>query len=92
MGIVHWIVLYVNGNNIKYFDSFGVGNIPKETKKFIGSNNVIKNIFKIQDYDLIICGYFCIWFIDFMLKGKLLLDETLFSPTDYVQNDKIILK
>ena len=26
----HWIALYVNGNNIMYFDSFGVGHIPKE--------------------------------------------------------------
>ena len=29
------------------------------------------------------CGYFCIGFIDFMLKGKSLLDDTnLFSPND----------
>ena len=26
----HWIALYVNGNNIMYFDRFGVGHIPKE--------------------------------------------------------------
>ena len=39
------------------------------------------------------CGYFCIGFIDFMLKGKSLLDYTnLFSPNDYEKNDKIILK
>ena len=29
----HWIALYVNGNNIIYFDSFGVEDIPKEFKK-----------------------------------------------------------
>ena len=33
------------------------------------------------------CGYFCIGFIDFMLKGK-----NLFSPSDYGKNNKIILK
>ena len=41
------------------------------------------------------CGYFCIGigFIDFMLKGKSLLDYTnLFSPNEYKKNDKIILK
>ena len=39
------------------------------------------------------CGYFCIGFIDFMLKGKILLDKTnLFSPIDYEKNDKMILK
>ena len=39
------------------------------------------------------CGYFCIGFIDFMLKGKILLDKTnLFSPIDYEKNDKKVLK
>ena len=39
------------------------------------------------------CGYFCIEFIGFMLKGKPLLDYTkLFSPNDYEKNDKITLK
>ena len=39
------------------------------------------------------CGYFCIKFIDFMLKGKRVLDYTnLFSPNDYEKNDKVILK
>ena len=39
------------------------------------------------------CGYFWIGFIDFMLKGKSLLDYTsLFSPNDYEKNDKIIMK
>ena len=46
-----------------------------------------------QAYDLIMCEYFCIGFIDFLLKGKSLLDYTsLFSPDDYENNDKIILK
>ena len=29
----HWIALYVNDNNVTYFDSFGVEHIPKEIKK-----------------------------------------------------------
>ena len=38
-------------------------------------------------------GYFCIGFIDFMLKDKSLLNYTnLFSPNEYEKNDKIILK
>ena len=36
----HWIALYVNDNNVTYFDSFGVEHIPKEIKKFIGKKNV----------------------------------------------------
>ena len=39
------------------------------------------------------CGYFYIGYIDFMLKGKSLLEYTnLFSPIDFEKNDKIILK
>ena len=39
------------------------------------------------------CGYFCIGFIDFMLKGKSSLEcRNLFSLNDYKKNDKIILK
>ena len=89
----HWIALYVNVNSMVYFDSFGVQHIPKEIRKFIGNKNISTNIYKIQAYNSIICGYFCIGFIDLMLKGKRLLDYTnLFSPNNYEKNDKIILK
>ena len=76
-----------------YFDSFGVDHTPKEIRKFIGNKNITTNIYRIQTYDSIICGYFCIGFTDFMLKGKSLLKYiNLFSPNDYEKNDKIILK
>ena len=48
----------MKGNYIKYFDNFGVQNISEEIEKFIGSIYVITNIYRIQAYDLIICGYF----------------------------------
>ena len=66
----HWIALYVKNNDITYFDSFGVEHIPKEIKAFIKNRNIKTNIFRIQAYDSIMCGYFCIAFIDFMFKGK----------------------
>ena len=31
----HWIALYVNDNNLTYFDSFTVEHIPKEIRKII---------------------------------------------------------
>ena len=90
----HWIALFIKTNEFIYFDSFGIENIPKEINKFIGSNKKIKaNIFRIQAYDSIICGYFCIEFINYMLKGKTLLDYTnLFSPNDFKKNDRVIKK
>ena len=84
----HWIALYALNNNVTYFDSFGVEHIPKEIIKFIGNKNIKTNIFRIQAYDSVMCGYFCIGFIDFMLKDKSLTDFTnLFSPNN---NDNII--
>ena len=54
---------------------------------------MIKNSYRIQAYDSIMCEYFCVGFIDFMLKGKSLLDyANLFSPNDYEKNGKIMLK
>ena len=85
--------MYINAENLTYFNSFGVENIPKWIEKFIGNKNVITNIYRIQAYKSIMCGYFWIVFFDFMLKGKDLLEYTnLFSPDDYGQNYKIILK
>ena len=80
----HQIALYVLNNNVTYFDSFGVQHIPKEIKAFIDNKNMKTNIFRIQAYDSIMCGYFCITFIDFMLAGKTLTDFTgLLSPNNF---------
>ena len=66
-----------------YFDSFGVEHIPKEIKKFIYNRNIIANIFRLQAFGSVMCGYFCIGIINFMLKGNNLTDFTdLFSPND----------
>ena len=88
----HWVALYVNNKAGTYFDSFGVKHIPKEIKKFIGNKGIITNIFWIQAYDSLMCGYFCIGFINFMFSGNSLTDFTnLFSPNDFKKKDYIIL-
>ena len=79
----HWVVLFVKKDEVIYFDSFGVEHIPKEIKTFIKKKDVKSSIFGIQDYDSLMCGYFCILFIEFMFKGKTLNDFTnLFRPND----------
>ena len=89
----HWVALYVNNKIVTYFDSFGVEDIPKEIMKFINRQKIITNIYKIQSYYSIMCGYFCIGFINFMFNGKSLTDYTnLFSPNGFNKNDDIILK
>ena len=72
----HWVALYVNTKTVTYTYSFGVEHIPKEIKKFINNKNIIANIFRIQAYDSVMCGYFCTGFIDFMFKGNSLTDFT----------------
>ena len=76
----------MNGNNATYFDCFGIEHVSKKIKKIIRNKNIITNIYTIQAYNLnsIMCRYFRIGFIDFMLKGQSVLDYTkLFSPNEY---------
>ena len=77
--------MYVVNNNATYFDSFVELNIfQKKFLKIIGNKNIKTNIFIMQAYDSIMCGYFCIGFIDFMFAGKTLTDFTnLFSPNKF---------
>ena len=58
----------------------------------MGNKSIKANIFRIQESNSMMCGYFCIGFIDFMLAGKKLTDFTdLFSPYEFDKNDQIIL-
>ena len=83
----------VKNNNVTYVNSFEVQHIPKEIKTFIKNKNIKTNSFRIQPCDLIMCGYFCIRFIDFMLARKTLTEFTNpFSPNNVKRNDDIILK
>ena len=47
----HWTTLHVNGDNgsasynATIFDCFGVKHIPKKITKFIGNENIIRNIY-----------------------------------------------
>ena len=75
--LVHIGLLYfVKKNEIVNFDSFGVEHIPEEIKEFIGNKNIKTNIYCVQANDSVMCGYFCIEFIDFMLAGKTLINYT----------------
>ena len=83
---------FILSKNLVYFDNFSVEQIPEEIKEFIGNKNIKANIFRVRANNSVMCGYFCIGFIDFMLAGKKLTDfTTLFSPYDFDKNDNIIL-
>ena len=64
----------------------------EKSKKSIGNINIKANIYRVQANNSVMCGYFCIEFIDFILAGKTLINYTnLFSPYDFNKNDNIIL-
>ena len=89
----HGVAFYVQNNEVTYFDSFRVEHIPREITKPISNKNTKTNMFRIQACDSIMCGYFCIGFIDSMLARKTSTDFTnLFSPNNFKRNDDIILK
>ena len=48
---IHWIDLYVNGDNATYFDDYGVEIFQNKFKKFIDDRNITENIFRIQVND-----------------------------------------
>ena len=73
----HWMALYVNGDNITYLNSFEVEDIPKKIKRFRGNKNII-NVFRTQAHSSIMCRYFCIGFIDFIIKLKQLMKKNQF--------------
>ena len=70
----HWVALFCKKKEIVYFDSFGVEHIIEEIKKFISKRNIKANIYCVQANDSVMCDYFCIGFIEFMLVGKTLID------------------
>ena len=87
----HWVVLFAKTNEVIYFYSFGVEHVPKDIKRFIGHKVQKQTLFRIKTDNSIMCGYFCIRFIDFMFAGRSLIDFTsLISPYDFKKKKKMI--
>ena len=87
----HWLPLFIDRNTTVYFDSFGIEYIPQEVLNKIRDKSITPNIFRIQGNESIMCGFYCIAFIEYTLSGKTLLDYTnLFSPNNCKKNSKTI--
>ena len=55
-------------NEVTYFDSFRIKDIPKEIKKFIGNRNITTNIFRIQAYASVMANTFILDLFIFLLS------------------------
>ena len=76
-----------------FFDSFGIEYLSQEVLSKIKYKSISHNIFSIQSDNSVMCGFYCIAFIEYMLSVKRLLDYTnLFSSNNYKKNGKIIYK
>ena len=85
----HWVSLFIDRSTAVYFDSFGSEYIPLEILQKIRDKSITRNIFRIQDNESIMCGFYCIPFIEYILAGKTLSDYTnLFSINHYKKKFK----
>ena len=75
----HSVSLFIDRNTSVYFDSFGIEYISQEVLNKIKDKSITHNIFRIQGNESIMCGFYCIVFIEYMLAGKILLDYTLLN-------------
>ena len=88
----HWIALFCKRIETVYFNNFAVEHVREKVKTFIRNKKIKGNTFRVQANNLIVCGYFSIKFIDFMLAGKKMTNfMNVFSPHDFGKNDRIIL-
>ena len=67
----HWVSLSIYKNTPVYFDSFGIEYICQKLLKKIKYKSISHKIFKTQDNDSIMCGFYCIAFIRYILTGKI---------------------
>ena len=64
------VSLFIDRNTVLYFDSFGTEYIPQEVLGKIKDKSVTHNIFRIQDDDSIICGFYRIAFKEYMIGDR----------------------
>ena len=66
----YWVSLVTDRNTAVYFDTFGIENISQEVLNKIRDKSINHNVFRIQDNELIMCSFYCMAFIEYMLQGK----------------------
>ena len=94
----HWVVIYVRskttGQPLEYFDSFGL-NAPNEVVELtdtLGVNYIYNNT-QYQDLKSVLCGYWCLYFVNESRKGKYFYEIVKhFSHTDTQFNERLIVE
>ena len=91
MGGSHWVATYVRDNVINYFDSFGlppfeemVNHAKRKNLTLLHQNQQIHNLYTTT------CGYFCLYFLNEMNKGRDYFDLLQVFSSDTNKNEKFI--
>ena len=94
----HWVVIHVRskttGQPLEYFDSFGL-NAPNEVVELSDrlGVNYIYNSTQYQDLKSVLCGYWCLYFVNESRKGRSYYDILKpFSHTDTQFNERLIVE
>ena len=90
----HWVATYVKDKVINYFDSFGlppfqeiVNRARKKNLTLLHQNNQIQNLLTTT------CGYFCLYFLNEMNKGKSYFDLLqVFDIYDTMKNERFLAR
>ena len=87
----HWVLLFnCKADKIIYFDSFGVPPLKEiETLMRNSGKDGVYNTYRVQHLDSKLCGVFCIYVADELMKGDRELYEILtdFSNSNYKLNE-----
>ena len=79
----HRVQLFIDKFIAMHFDSLGMEYTPQEVLNKTKEKSIIRNIFQcIQDDDSIMCGFYWIAFIKYLLARKIGYTN-LFSPNDH---------
>ena len=90
----HWVVIHVKNDIIEYFDSFGL-NAPMELVELSDRMglNYLYNSTQYQDLKSVLCGYWCLYFVNESRKGRSYYDILRpFSHTDTQFNERLIVE
>lgn len=92
----HWVVIHVKNDRriLEYFDSFGL-NAPMELVDLSDTlrMNYLYNSTQYQDLKSVLCGYWCLYFVNESRKGRSYYDILRpFSHTDTQFNERLIVE
>ena len=91
----HWVVIHVKKYGpLEYFDSFGL-NAPMELVELSSrlGLNYLYNSTQYQDLNSVLCGYWCLYFVNESRKGRSYYDILRpFSHTDTQFNERLIVE